>query len=82
MLITTHPPVPTSHKNQSQGFSYGDSAVKDHNEAGVEEDMYYFVQAFLAAHPQYSKNEFFVSIVKPANPPITIDTTGNTICHK
>lgn len=42
------------------GFSYGDSKAKDHNEAGVREDMYYFVQAFLAAHPQFQKNEFFV----------------------
>jgi carboxypeptidase C (cathepsin A) len=34
--------------------------VKDHDEAGVREDMYYFVQAFLQAHPQYQRNEFFV----------------------
>ena len=34
--------------------------MKDHDEAGVREDMYYFVQAFLQAHPQYTKNEFFV----------------------
>ena len=26
------------------GFSYDDSAVKDHDEKGVREDMYYFIQ--------------------------------------
>jgi len=42
------------------GFSYGDSKVKTHNEAGVREDMYYFLQAFMKRHPQYQKNQFFV----------------------
>lgn len=40
------------------GFSYG--AKVDHNETAVGEDMYHFVQAFLAAHPEYSKQELFV----------------------
>ena len=66
---TTHPNPYSWNRNASLlfidqpagvGFSYGDSKVKDHDEAGVREDMYYFIQAFLKAHPQYQKNEFFV----------------------
>ena len=29
-----------------------------------------------------SRKEFFVNIVKPAKPPMTIDVTGSTMCHK
>jgi hypothetical protein len=39
------------------GFSYGDGDV-DHDEKGVSEDMYWFVQEFLAAHPTLADNDF------------------------
>jgi len=41
------------------GFSYG--SPNDHDEVGVAEDMYGFLQAWLAAHPEYQKNPFFVT---------------------
>jgi len=39
------------------GFSEGDF---DHDEAGVAEDMYQFLQAFFAAYPQYN-TRFFIT---------------------
>lgn len=40
------------------GYSYGKKV--DHNETEVAEDMYHFVQAFIAAHPEYAANEWYV----------------------
>ena len=42
------------------GFSYGDSGDYDHDEKGVRDDMYHFLTAFFAAHPEYATNDFFV----------------------
>jgi cathepsin A (carboxypeptidase C) len=43
------------------GFSYTDNSTGyDANEAEVSRDMYWFLQNFMAAHPQLVKNEFFV----------------------
>lgn len=44
------------------GFSYS-SDLRDirHNEAGVSEDMFDFFQAFFKAHPEFAKNDFFVT---------------------
>ena len=42
------------------GFSYGDTGDYDHDEAGVAEDMYHFLQSFFDANPSYRKNRFFV----------------------
>jgi carboxypeptidase C (cathepsin A) len=39
------------------GFSYGTGL--DHNEVGVADDMYSFLQLFFKAHPQYQKLPFF-----------------------
>jgi cathepsin A (carboxypeptidase C) len=40
------------------GFSYGEE--NDYNEDMVGEDVYFFLQTFFAAHPQYSTQPFFV----------------------
>ncbi|KAK7344845.1 hypothetical protein VNO77_14992 [Canavalia gladiata] len=44
------------------GFSYS-SDLRDirHNEEGVSNDLYDFMQAFFAEHPQYAKNDFFIT---------------------
>jgi carboxypeptidase C (cathepsin A) len=43
------------------GFSFGEAESDyDHNEAGVSRDMYNFLQAFYAAHPEYKPNPFHV----------------------
>jgi carboxypeptidase C (cathepsin A) len=43
------------------GYSYGKAVVDDdHDEAGVAEDMYSFLQEFFKAHPEYSDREFYV----------------------
>ncbi|CAL0303087.1 unnamed protein product [Lupinus luteus] len=44
------------------GFSYS-TDVRDirHDEEGVSNDLYDFLQAFFAEHPQYAKNEFFIT---------------------
>lgn len=44
------------------GFSYT-TDIRDirHNENGVSEDMYQFLQAFFQAHPEFARNEFFVT---------------------
>merc|ERR1711907_120394 len=42
------------------GFSYGDAGDYDHDEIGVRDDMYHFLTEFLAAHPEYADNPFFV----------------------
>ena len=42
------------------GFSYGDSGDYDHDEKGVRDDMYFFLQAFFKAHPEYAQNDFYV----------------------
>uniref|UniRef100_A0A0D6QRX7 Carboxypeptidase n=1 Tax=Araucaria cunninghamii TaxID=56994 RepID=A0A0D6QRX7_ARACU len=44
------------------GFSYS-TDVRDirHDESGVSNDMYDFLQAFMKAHPQYAKNDFFIT---------------------
>ncbi|CAK9237565.1 unnamed protein product [Sphagnum troendelagicum] len=44
------------------GFSYS-SDLRDirHDEEGVSEDMYDFFQAFFEAHPEFAKNNFFVT---------------------
>ncbi|KAK7393008.1 hypothetical protein VNO78_21458 [Psophocarpus tetragonolobus] len=44
------------------GFSYStDSRDIRHNEEGVSNDLYDFLQAFFAEHPQYAKNNFFIT---------------------
>eukprot|EP00246_Nothoceros_aenigmaticus_P011021 TRINITY_DN2826_c0_g1_i1.p1 TRINITY_DN2826_c0_g1~~TRINITY_DN2826_c0_g1_i1.p1 ORF type:complete len:520 (+),score=92.07 TRINITY_DN2826_c0_g1_i1:211-1770(+) len=44
------------------GFSYStDKRDIRHDEQGVSEDMYDFFQAFFDAHPQYVKNDLFIS---------------------
>ena len=40
------------------GFSYG--TENDSSEEMVGEDAYYFVQNFMAAHPEYAKNPLFI----------------------
>lgn len=40
------------------GYSYGKET--DKNEEMVGEDAYYFIQAFLQAHPQYKENPLFI----------------------
>ncbi|KAL5565792.1 hypothetical protein UlMin_028956 [Ulmus minor] len=44
------------------GFSYT-SADEDirHDETGVSNDLYDFLQAFFAEHPQYAKNDFYIT---------------------
>lgn len=44
------------------GFSYS-SDMRDirHDESGVSEDVYHFLQAFYEAHPEFSENEFYVT---------------------
>ena len=40
------------------GFSYGDE--NDSGEEMVAEDAYYFFQAFIKSHPEYSKNPLYI----------------------
>jgi len=40
------------------GYSYG--TASDKNEEMVGEDAYYFIQAFLQAHPKYKENPLFI----------------------
>lgn len=44
------------------GFSYS-TDVRDlrHDEKGVSNDMYDFLQAFFKEHPEYAKNDFFIT---------------------
>ncbi|XP_010031406.2 serine carboxypeptidase-like [Eucalyptus grandis] len=44
------------------GFSYSsvDSDIR-HDEQGVSNDLYDFLQAFFAAHPQLAKNDFYIT---------------------
>ncbi|KDO33082.1 hypothetical protein SPRG_01896 [Saprolegnia parasitica CBS 223.65] len=42
------------------GFSYGDKSEYDTDETMVGNDMYHFLQAFFAAHPEYASNAFYV----------------------
>ncbi|KAJ1435987.1 Serine carboxypeptidase, serine active site [Sesbania bispinosa] len=44
------------------GFSYS-TDLRDirHNEEGVRNDLYDFLQAFFAEHPQYAMNDFFIT---------------------
>ncbi|XP_027363665.1 serine carboxypeptidase-like [Abrus precatorius] len=44
------------------GFSYS-TDLRDirHNEEGVSNDLYDFMQAFFAEHPEYAKNDFFIT---------------------
>jgi cathepsin A (carboxypeptidase C) len=42
------------------GFSYGSfPSDYDHDEAGVSEDMFHFLQLFFSAHPEYQKQDFY-----------------------
>ncbi|KAH7432982.1 hypothetical protein KP509_07G049200 [Ceratopteris richardii] len=44
------------------GFSYTtDMRDMRHDEKGVSEDMYHFLQAFFKAHPDFADNDFFVT---------------------
>ncbi|KAI3862375.1 hypothetical protein MKX03_014393 [Papaver bracteatum] len=44
------------------GFSYSsDRRDLRHNEEGVSNDLYNFLQAFFAEHPQYAKNDFYIT---------------------
>ncbi|CAK4616422.1 unnamed protein product [Aphanomyces euteiches] len=43
------------------GFSYGSVADADHDSKQAGTNMYYFLQAFLKAHPKFIKNKFFVT---------------------
>ncbi|XP_020233548.1 serine carboxypeptidase-like [Cajanus cajan] len=44
------------------GFSYS-TDLRDirHDEEGVSNDLYDFLQAFFSEHPQYAKNDFFIT---------------------
>merc|ERR1711968_422414 len=42
------------------GFSYGDSGDYDHDEEGVRDDMWHFLQEFFSAHPEYAAQSFYV----------------------
>jgi len=42
------------------GYSYGDATDYVNDEAGVSEDLYWFLQAFFEDHPEYLENAFFV----------------------
>jgi len=57
------------------GFSYS-TDVRDicHDEKGVSNDMYDFLQAVFKEHPGYAKNDFFItgeSYVGPYIPSVT-----------
>ncbi|GAV66471.1 Peptidase_S10 domain-containing protein [Cephalotus follicularis] len=44
------------------GFSYtSDDKDIRHNEEGVSNDLYDFLQAFFAQHPQFAKNDFYIT---------------------
>ncbi|GAB2250559.1 hypothetical protein Droror1_Dr00016809 [Drosera rotundifolia] len=44
------------------GFSYtNDSRDFRHDENGISNDLYSFMQAFFAAHPDYAKNDFYIT---------------------
>ncbi|KAL7163596.1 hypothetical protein ACSBR2_039667 [Camellia fascicularis] len=44
------------------GFSYSsDKRDIRHNEEGVSNDLYDFLQAFFAEHPQFAKNDFYIT---------------------
>uniref|UniRef100_A0A5B6YKB7 Carboxypeptidase n=1 Tax=Davidia involucrata TaxID=16924 RepID=A0A5B6YKB7_DAVIN len=44
------------------GFSYtSDRRDIRHNEAGVSDDLYDFLQAFFEEHPQFAKNDFYIT---------------------
>nr|ALO61072.1 serine carboxypeptitase-like protein 49 [Dionaea muscipula] len=44
------------------GFSYSnDSRDSRHDEVGVSNDLYDFIQAFFGAHPSYASNPFFIT---------------------
>ena len=43
------------------GFSYSKTAGYDHNQTQVSADVYRFLQAFLAAHPELQGRPFFVT---------------------
>ncbi|KAF5189432.1 Carboxypeptidase [Thalictrum thalictroides] len=44
------------------GFSYSsDRRDLRHNEEGVSNDLYDFLQAFFAEHPQFAENDFFIT---------------------
>ncbi|XP_038721947.1 serine carboxypeptidase-like [Tripterygium wilfordii] len=45
------------------GFSYTTDYQKDirHNLIGVSNDLYYFLQEFFMAHPQFVQNDFFIT---------------------
>jgi len=45
----------------SVGFSYGAPIVdNDHNEAEVGEDVYWFMQEFYKAHPEFRANDLYI----------------------
>ncbi|XP_059429394.1 serine carboxypeptidase-like isoform X2 [Corylus avellana] len=44
------------------GFSYtSDDEDLRHDEGGVSNDLYDFLQAFFAEHPQFAKNDFYIT---------------------
>ncbi|KAK9127522.1 hypothetical protein Syun_016319 [Stephania yunnanensis] len=49
-------------KPTGTGFSYS-SNKRDlrHDEAGISNDLYDFLQAFFTEHPQYAKNDFYIT---------------------